>query len=126
MNEYQREKQYFQELQAAKDERRSMVPDAREALQRLVVAMAHKSGQGLKLRALLYSLWNGKPASLNEVLLLDWTLHKDFCKVLLAFGYNDAHGEFFYDDIKAAVQQHGLWEWFLQERHNLRTDTMQV
>jgi len=67
------------------------------------------------LRALLYSLWNGKPTPLIECVSLDFELRQDLCLVLLAFGYEDEKVKFFYDAVKDAVKRAGLWEWFLLE-----------
>jgi len=79
--------------------------------------MGHKTGQGYKLRALLYSLWNGKPASLFEIVALDFEIRQDLCAVALAFGFEDWRGtdSFFYEQIRLAVSKAGLWHWFLEE-----------
>jgi hypothetical protein len=102
---------FMREMFAIQDERRATVPAAREALERLVQMMAHRSGTSGRMRALLYSLWNGKPAPLNYVLGLDWGNRKDFCAVVLAFGSD----EFFYNAIEEAVGAAGLWHWFVEE-----------
>ena len=48
---------------------RLAVEGAVPALERLVTAMSHKSTESYKLRALLFSLWNGKkPACLIQLL----------------------------------------------------------
>jgi hypothetical protein len=107
--------EFLREMFAIQDERRATVQPAREALDRLVQMMAHRSGTSGRMRALLYSLWNGKPAPLNNVLGLDWGNRKDFCAVVLAFGCD----EFFYDAIEEAVTKAGLWEWFLEERYKV-------
>lgn len=93
---------------------RAAVTLARPALQRLVDAMRHKTGQGYKLRALLFSLWNGLPTSLNAVCGLDHQLRQDLCDVILAWGYGRDDWEFFYNAMKAAVSSAGLWDWFLE------------
>ena len=77
--------------------------------------MQNETGQSYKLRRLLYSLWNGKPAPLISILELDYTLRTDLCLVLLAFGYEDSKVQFFYDAIKHSLQNNGLWDWFLEE-----------
>lgn len=89
------------------------------AMLRLVDVMKHKTGQGYKLRELIYSLWNGKPARLNEALSLDWELRKDFAKVVLSWGYEDKKIRFFYRAVEEAVKLAGLWEWFLEERFEI-------
>src|SRR5688500_11099303 len=71
-------------------EQKQAAEDAQPALTRLVEACAGKSGQAYKIRKLLFSAWNGKPADLSDVLCLDWELKKDICAVLLAFGFEDA------------------------------------
>jgi hypothetical protein len=90
---------------------------ATEALDRLCKdVLTQRSGQCYKVRALLFSIWNGKPASLSELLGLDWELRQDVCAVLLAFGYEDAKHKFFYDALQRAVTAAGQWNWFLEER----------
>ncbi len=92
-------------------ERDRAVPPAKLALDELVKVCANKTDQSYKIRALLYSLWNGKPRSLLEILSLDWELRKHLLSVLKAFG----HDAFFYKQIRDAFQQRGLLDWFLQE-----------
>ena len=115
-------RQMIASLKEMQVERRAAAAAAVPALQRLVEAVLVRSGQGRHLRGLLYSMWNGKPVSLGDSLHLDWALQKDFCAVLLAFGFNGGGGcpEFFYDSIKAAVQCAGLWPWFLEAREEGR------
>ncbi len=84
---------------------------AKPALTRLVEVCRHKTGQGYKLRALLFSLWNGKPASLLEIIALDRAIREDLVAVLRAFGSD----QFFYKEIKAAFGDAGLFEWFIEE-----------
>ena len=104
-------KAYFAKLRALRAERAALVLPAVEALDRLVVCCAGGTGQSYKLRTLLFSLWNGKPADLLESVSLDWELKKDFCAVVLAFG----HDEFFYDAMEFAFEQRGLLSWFKEE-----------
>lgn len=80
-------------------------------LARLVQVCSHKTGQGYKLRALLYSLWNGKPASLLDVVGLDSGLRLDLCMVIMGFGTPG----FFYDEIKSEFVKAGLFDWFVEE-----------
>ena len=104
-------REFFGGLQKMAAERMLAVEAARPALARLVTACLAKSGQGYKLRAMLFSLWNGKSADLSDTLSLDWALKQDFCAVLLAFG-DDAS---FYDAISDAFLERGLLEWFVEE-----------
>jgi hypothetical protein len=96
-------------------EGRAAVATAKPALQRICAAMAQRTDQSYHLRALLYSLWNGQPTSLLEVVSLDRTLRNDFCAVLLAFGFSDGKEEFFYDAVTAELKSSGQFEWFIQE-----------
>lgn len=96
-------------------ERLELVAPAKEALRRLVDMCGGRSGQAYKVRALLWSLYNGKPASLIECLGLDWNLRKDFCAVLLAFGFEHKADSFFYRELSAAFAAVGLLEWFKEE-----------
>lgn len=84
---------------------------AHAAIQQLIAAMRQRTGQGYKLRALLYSLWNGKPASLLNIVDLDPPLRAALLAVLAVFGRHD----FFYDEIKAHFVEAGLFEWFTEE-----------
>lgn len=106
------------EWKAAVARQRVAVDLARPALDRLVDVMRYRTGQGYKLRSLLYSMWNGKPASLCEVCGLDYELRQDLGAVILAWGFGRRDWEFFYDAMKAAVTRAGLWDWFLEEANN--------
>lgn len=91
---------------------------ARPAMARLAEVLRGRSGQPYKLRALLWSLYNGKPCALIEAVCLDWEIRKDFGAVLLAFGFEDPRDEtnaFFYAAMKAAITQVGQWDWFVEE-----------
>lgn len=103
---------------AIRAEHRAAALAALPALKRLVEAMLVRTGQSYKVRGLLFSLWNGKPAKLNDTLCLDWALKRDVCAVVLGFGYEGsasmAQPEFFYEAIKGEVQHAGLWNWFLE------------
>lgn len=94
---------------------RDAVAKAKPALQRICAAMGQRTNQSYHLRALLYSLWNGKATSLLEVVSLDRSLRNDFCAVLLAFGFHDGTEEFFYDEVTAELKASGQFEWFVQE-----------
>lgn len=100
--------------------RRQAITDAQPALARLVEVMRGRSGQCYKLRALLYSLWNGQATPLIEITGLDFKLRRDLCAVLLAFGYSEELGcsksrtEFFYDAVQKELQRVGQFQWFLE------------
>lgn len=87
------------------------LPAAREGIQRLAAACAHKTGQSYHLRAFLFSLWNGKPTRLIEIVSLDRALRMDLLAVLAVFGCD----AFFYREIQDAFKQANLFEWFLDE-----------
>ena len=78
---------------------------------------AAKTGQSYKLRALLFSAWNGKPTSLLELTGLDWAIKTNLLTVLLAFGCEPGGGTpgFFYEAITDAFTAAGLLEWFTAE-----------
>lgn len=90
------------------------------AMDRLAAILKYRSGQPYKLRGLLYSLWNGKPASLLELVSLDWQIREDFLQVAAAFGYEDQQHKFFYDHMRDAIERAGQWGWFLEERFNVQ------
>ncbi len=94
---------------------------ALQALDRLAVVMQGRSGQPYKLRSILYSLWNGKPTSLVEIVGLDWEIRQDLVSVLLAFGFEDRQVKFFYDAVKAAVTKAGQWDWFIEEHEDIES-----
>lgn len=107
----------FAGLAQANTNRRVAAEAARPALQRLLESMRRKTDQGYTLRELLYSLYNGQAASVLELVTLDWSLRADLCAVLLGFGYeNPRHPEesFYYEAMKAAIEQAGLWDWFIE------------
>ena len=109
-------KRFFAGQQAILEERGKAAELARPALQRLCQeVLTDRSGQCYKVRRLLFSLWNGKPCSLIELLNLDWSIRKDLCQVLLAFGHCGRGDEFFYEAIRAAVKEAGQLDWFLEE-----------
>lgn len=100
-------------------ERREACVVALPALDRLADMMTSGSGQCFKVREILFSLWNGKPAGVIEIVNLDWNVRKDLVAVLLAFGYEDSQAKCFYDALQAAVRRAGIWEWFIEESDNL-------
>lgn len=79
------------------------------ALSQLVNVCTHKTGQSYKVRNLLYSLWNGHPTSLLEVVCLDSAIRENLLIVLESFG----HPGFFYDEIKSEFVNRGLFDWFV-------------
>lgn len=101
-------KKFFGGLQQIKKEREALEANAKPALERLVNVCAYQTGQSYHLRALLFSLWNGKATKLINTLNLEWTLKKDFCTVALAFGSDS----FFYTEMSDAFIKAGLFEWF--------------
>lgn len=85
------------------------------ALERLVKVCAQRTGQSYKVRAMLYSLWNGQPTSLLEIVAMDWAIKEDLLAVLLAFGSEPRNSEpFFYDALAGAFKKHGLMDWFTE------------
>ncbi|MDR3406343.1 MAG: hypothetical protein P4L99_27915 [Chthoniobacter sp.] len=106
---------FITEMQRIWTERRAAAEIARPALARLCEVLKDRSGQPYKLRALLWSLYNGKPASLLEIVCLDWQIRQDLCAVLLAFGFEGNPRAFFYAEIKSAITEAGQWTWFVEE-----------
>jgi hypothetical protein len=112
---------FFAGMRKDRAERREAVLLAVPALERLCEVMQHRSGQCYKVRALLYSLYNGQATQLNEVLCLDWAIRKDLCAVILAFGWeeegvfcgDEKRPGFFYDAMRQAIVKARQWEWFL-------------
>jgi hypothetical protein len=105
----------FTEEKQRKQAFASAVLEASPALDRLMEVLKGRSGQPFKLRALLYSMWNGKPWTLNDIVCFDWQIKKDLCAVLLAWGHNN----FFYTHLENAIRAVGQWVWFLEERNNV-------
>lgn len=107
-------REFFGKLKTDNAERREAVAAAEPALQRLCRVMQGMTNQSGHVRGLLYSLYNGQPYSLLEVVALDWAVQKDIAAVVLAFGFEERDGvQFFYDAIKTAVVSAGLWDWFI-------------
>jgi hypothetical protein len=113
-------KEYFARQKSVTAERVKAAVVAVPALKRLCQVMCERSGQPYKVRALLYSLWNGKPVELIEVVSLDWELHQDICAVVLAFGFEGGGVKFFYTAIENEIRAVGQWDWFLEERYNVK------
>lgn len=85
-----------------------MNPNPTDSLKQLVACCAHKTGQGYKVRGFLYSLWNGQPYPLLEIVSLDSDLRACLLNVLEHFG----QPTFFYDQIRDAFVTAGLFDWF--------------
>jgi len=108
-------------FKAQSDRQRAAVDLAKPALDRLVNdVLTQRSGQCYKVRELLWSLWNGKPASLSEVCGLDYELRADLCAVIQAWGFGRGDWEFFYDALESRVRRAGQWEWFLEARLDVK------
>jgi hypothetical protein len=103
-----------------RQQRRQAAIIALEALEHLVDVMRGRSGQPYKVRAILYSLWNGKPVAANELLGLDWDIKQDLCAFMLGFGFEDDQVKCFYKAIADAVTRAGQWDWFIEERFEYR------
>ena len=92
---------------------------ARRSLDTLILVMRNKTGQSYKVRAFLYSLWNGQAVSLLDAITLDYDLRRCLCDVIMAWGYEarpvDFNNDqsFFYDYVKERVTKAQLWDWFL-------------
>ncbi len=109
----------FEREKRVEEEHRLAAALGLEALERLAKVLCGRSGQPYKVRALLYSLWNGKPASLVEVVNLDWEIRQDLACVMLGFGYEcEGQPSLFYKEIASAIKAVGQWEWFLEEQFN--------
>ena len=112
-------KEFFQRERIVRGQRRAAALVAIEALTRLCNILKDRSGQCYKVRNLLFSLWNGKPAPLIEVVGLDWEIRQDLGKVILAFGVEDHGVNFFYQALEKEIRKAGQWEWFLEEQFNV-------
>ena len=114
--------EFFGRQKQVRAEQRAAADAGLAALDRLVAVLKenHFTGQPHKLRELLYSLWNGKPAELSELLGLDWELRKDICAVMAGFGYEDEQTKLFYRAIEDRLKAAHLFDWFLEERLNIR------
>lgn len=102
-------------------EMREAVAKAIPAMARLAEVLKGRSGQPYRLRGLLFSLWNGKPFSVLEIVGFDWAIRKDLAAVLLVFGFEDKLAKFFYDAVRDAIKAAGQWEWFIEESENMES-----
>lgn len=103
--------EFFAGMKEQRQRSAARAAEAKAAMPLLVAAMRNKTGQSYHLRALLYSLWNGQPASLLEVVNLDDALRDALLKVVAAFG----GVEFFYDELAQPITAAGLFDWFVEE-----------
>ena len=108
-------KSAFAGVSEQRKERIAAMEAAFLAVPRLAEAMAQRTDQSYTIRKLLFSLWNGKAADVSDVMTLDWSLRKDVCAVILAFGFEDGPRKFWYDDLIAAIRPYRLEKWFVQE-----------
>jgi len=104
---------FFHSVRLAIAESGAAVAAAKSALGRITKAIARRdNSQALRVRSLLISLYAGGDAlaDVSDLMGLDWTMRKDVCAVLLAFG----HGGFDHEYIKTAFEQAGDIdaEWF--------------
>ena len=105
--------EFFKHQRETRTERAHAACLAITAMTRLAVVMRQKTDQSATLRTLLYSLWNNNPhANVSDILLLDWSIRKDFGEVLLGFGFESPDVTFFYDTMKQIITNAGLWDWF--------------
>lgn len=114
----------IQRLRVTAQEHAKAAEKAREALPRLVHVCAQKTGQSYHVRELLYSLWNGQPGKLIELLSLDWAVRLDVLAVCAGFGFEPYEGpggphdadtpSFFYDELSGAFKAAGLFDWFCE------------
>jgi len=107
----------FDHWKQIQQERAEAAEAALKCLPLLVEVCAHKTDQSYILRALLFSLWNGKPVDLSDTLRLDWELKKSLCVVIVAFG-TEGPVNFFYDAFTTAFSERNLMDWFLEEAGN--------
>ena len=111
--------EFVAEQRALRVQKMKLADAAHPALARLVEVCRHQTGQSYHVRALLYSLWNGQPTSLSNVLNLDAAIRADVCATIAAFGFesspNSIVPSFFYDAMRDAFKTAGLLEWFLEE-----------
>jgi len=108
--------EFFDRQKRVQEQWRQAAIVGQQALERLAEVLCERSGQPYKVRALLYSLWNGKPAQLIDVVNLDWEIRQDLVAVIAGFGYENNGVSMFYKAIENAVKHVGQWEWFLEER----------
>ena len=105
---------FAKRLSDAQRERVALVNPALEALRRLVAVCGAGTGQSCRVAMLLWSLYNGRPVSLLDLVGLDWVIRKDLGTVMLAWGFESRAGSFFYTEMKAAFRDAGLWVWLLE------------
>ncbi len=114
--------EFFAAVRTAAKEAEAAVNDGKPALARLAAAVVNRdNGQALRVRSLLASLYTGGATlvDVSEIMALDWSLRKDLCSTLLAFG----HGELGHEYLKSALEQAGdiNLRWLLSESRDPRT-----
>lgn len=107
--------EFGRQMRETRASQREAIALAVPALERLVKVCAARTGQSYTLRGLLYSLWNGQPVGLVDVVTLDFSLKRDFAAVLLGFGCEPGGvAAFYYDAVSGAFKAAGLFEWFIE------------
>jgi hypothetical protein len=109
-------REFLDLIRTAKTESDVAVVAAKPALARIACSVVgHDHGQALRVRAILRSIYSGGSilADVSDLMALDWSLRKDLCAVLLAFG----HGDFEYTYMRSAFEEAGDGgaDWFLGE-----------
>ena len=111
-------RQRIRSLLASEAERQKTIldalPAAAAAIAQLVRSCEARTRQSYKVRALLYSLWNGKPASLRDITTLDYDLREALLAVLTVLRVFGSEG-LSYDGVFDAFDNAGLGDWFLEE-----------
>jgi hypothetical protein len=113
--------EFFAAVRTAAKEADAAVEDAKPALARLAATIVNRdNGQALRVRSILASLYTSGAtlADVFDIMTLDWSLRKDLCLMLLAFG----HGEFGYEYLRSAFEQAGdiNLRWLLAESRDPR------
>jgi hypothetical protein len=105
--------QVFGAIKQAESEHALAAAAASQSLNRLIEVMRNRSGQSETVRCWLRCLWTGgeHPVDVSSILTLDWQVRRDLIEVLAGFG----HKTFFYDEMKAALQRAGEFEWVIAE-----------
>lgn len=102
----------IQRMQATRAAHYQAAKVGQTALEQLVLVMKERTGQGYKLREMLFNLYNGRPADWSDILCLDYNLRQALCAVVLGWGYEDREVRFFYSYMQERLEAHGLFKWF--------------
>ncbi|HEY1171065.1 MAG TPA: hypothetical protein VGH19_06800 [Verrucomicrobiae bacterium] len=105
--------EFFKGVRECQTESKAAALAGIEALNRLIEACRHQSGQSYKIRSMLYSLFNGQPADMSDIQTLDWALRKDLTAVALGMGCPGFPDYLIKEMFKAAK----LGKWFLEAQH---------